>query len=160
MGLGGGYQNESFAGDYSDIDNSPYFGAIKFGYGDIRAYNVEVVINYIDNQSKIFSNDDSDKYGMDIMFTKALNLSKYIYPYARAGMGAGEMKVDREFEDKITYSSYNIGLGAYIPLVAGMEFEINYEYRYTSYKAVDFINDKLELESHVNQVYMGVNYRF
>jgi opacity protein-like surface antigen len=160
MGVGGGYQNETFTGDYEDTKNSPYFGSIKIGYGDIRAYNIEFVLNYIDNKSKIFSEDDSQRYGLDVMFTKAFNFTKYFYPYARVGFGAGEMKVDRVFEDKISYSSYNVGFGSYIPLYGGFELEINYEYRYTSYKAVDFINEKVSLQSHVNQLYMGVNYRF
>jgi len=160
MGVGGGYQNESFTGDYEEVSNSPYYGSIKLGYGDIRAYNIEFVINYIDNQSKIFSNDDGARYGMDVMFTKAYNFSKYFYPCVRAGIGAGEMKTKRVVEDKISYSSYNIGIGSYIPLTKHLEIEANYEYRYTSYKAVDLISEKISLHSHINQIYIGFNYRF
>ncbi len=159
IGLGGGVQSENFS-DESDASNTPYYGSIKFGYGDIRAYAVEFVLNYIDNKSNIFSPNDQSRYGMDVMLLKAFNLSEYAYPYFRAGFGAGEMKASRQLEDKIAYSSYNIGGGVFVPIGYGFDLEVNYEYRYTSYQSVDFIYETYKLTSHVNQFYMGVNYRF
>ncbi len=161
MGVGGGIQYETFTKEYSDAQNTPYFGSLKFGYGDIRAYSVEFVLNYIDNKSNIFSPNDQARYGMDVMLLKAFDLTHYLYPYFRAGFGAGEMKVQRLLEDKIAYSSFNIGAGVFIPLAkSGFDLELNYEYRFTSYQSVDLIADKLKLQSHINQFYLGINYRF
>ena len=159
MGAGGGVQYEKFT-DKEGTKNTPSFGVLKFGYGDRRAYGVELVLDYIDNKSNIFSNDDKRRLGADIMFIKAYNLTKYFYPLFRAGIGAGEMHVDRKLESKIAYSSYNLGAGAYIPLGEHFEIEATYEYRYTSYQSVDLVADKLKLQSHINQIYFGVNYRF
>ena len=158
-GVGGGYQNESFI-EHSEAENAPVYGSIKFGYGDRRAYGVEFVLNYIDNKSNIFSKNDEARYGMDVMFVKAFDWWQYLYPYFRAGVGAGEMNVDRELESKIAYSSYNLGVGGYVPLGKSFELELNYEYRFTSYGAIDYLYEKLQLQSHVNQLYFGVNYRF
>jgi opacity protein-like surface antigen len=159
VGLGGGYQVENFTKEV-DAQNSPYFGSIKFGYGDIRAYAVELVLNYIDNKSNIFSPDDKQRYGLDVMFLKSLNISKYFYPYARVGLGAGEMKVDRKTEDKLGYSSFNAGFGVFVPVFNHIDLEANYEYRFTSYESVDLIDHKVKLQSHVNQFYIGINTRF
>ena len=159
MGLGGGVQYEKFT-DEQGTKNTPAFGALKFGYGDRRAYAVEFVLNYIDNKSNIFSDSDKQRYGADVMFVKAYNLSKYLYPFVRAGIGAGEMKVERQLEKKLAYSSYNIGAGIFFPLGEHLDIEANYEYRFTSYQSVDLIADKLKLQSHINQVYLGMNYRF
>ncbi len=159
MGLGGGVQYEKFT-DEKGTKNTPAFGALKFGYGDRRAYAVEFTLNYIDNKSNIFSNNDKQRYGMDVMFVKAYNISKYVYPLFRAGFGAGEMKVERKLENKIAYSSYNLGAGAFFPFTEHFDIEATYEYRYTSYESVDLIAEKLKLQSHINQIYFGVNYRF
>ena len=159
MGAGGGLQYEKFTNE-TGTKNTPAFGALKFGYGDRRAYAIEFVLNYIDNKSNIFSSSDKQRYGMDVMFVKAYNLSKYLYPLIRAGFGAGEMKVERKLEKKIAYSSYNIGAGAFIPLGEHIDLEANYEYRFTSYESVDLIAEKLKLQSHINQLYLGINYRF
>ncbi len=159
MGMGGGVQYEKFT-DEKKTHNTPAFGALKFGYGDRRAYAVEFDINYVDNKSSIFSKNDKERYGMDIMFVKAYNFTKFLYPFFRAGIGAGEMKVKRKLESKIAYSSYNLGAGAFFPLSGHLDIEANYEYRFTSYESVDLIAQKLKLQSHINQIYLGVNYRF
>ena len=159
MGLGGGVQHEKFTNE-AQTKNTPAFGSLKIGYGDRRAYAIEFVLNYIDNKSNIFSNNDKHRYGMDVMFVKAYNLAKYFYPLVRAGFGAGEMKVERTLEKKIAYSSYNIGAGAFFPLNEHLDLEATYEYRFTSYESVDLITEKLKLQSHINQIYLGINYRF
>ncbi|NPA66003.1 MAG: porin family protein [Epsilonproteobacteria bacterium] len=161
IGFGGGMQYESLSEDEFDgATNSPAFGSLKFGYGDIKAYAIEIVLNYIDNQSNIFSPNDSAKYGMDVALLKAFPVSKYAYPYIRGGFGAGEMKVQRELDDKLSYSSFNIGGGVFIPLTKVFDMEITYEYRFTSYESIDLIGETLKPHSHINQLYVGVNYRF
>ena len=160
MGVGGGIQSETISNEGYDASNAPSYGAIKFGYGDIRAYAVELVLNYIDNKSNIFSPNDQVRYGADVMFLKSFRFTKLLYPYIRAGMGAGEMKVERVLENKAAYSSYNIGLGVFLPLTRHIDLETAYEYRYASYQSIDLIADKLNLTSHINQIYFGINYRF
>lgn len=159
MGLGGGVQYETYNDDESS-KNTPYFGSMKFGYGDIHAYAIELVLNYIDNKSNIFSYDDKQRYGLDVMFLKAFDITEVLYPFVRAGFGAGEMQVDRKIENKISYSSYNIGAGTFVPLTEHIDLEVTYEYRFTSFKSVDLIVEKRKLQAHVNQIYFGINYRF
>ena len=167
MGIGGGAQYEKFT-DEKGTKNTPAFGALKFGYGDRRAYAVEFVLNYIDNKSNIFSNNDKQRYGADVMFVKAYNISKYVYPLFRAGFGAGEMKVapvDLGYistnNKKLAYSSFNIGTGAFFPFNAHLDAEITYEYRFTSYQSYKDANGiEQKRHSHINQVYVGLNYRF
>jgi len=159
MGVGGGVEYEKF-NDKKGTKNTPAFGSVKFGYGDRRAYAIEFILNYIDNRSNIFSTDDKKRYGMDIMFVKAYNLTKYFYPLFRAGIGAGEMKVKRRFENKVAYSSYNVGIGAFFPINTHYDIEATYQYCYTSYESIDLIATKERLKSHINQIYFGINYRF
>ena len=167
MGVGGGVQYEKFT-DEKGTKNTPAFGALKFGYGDRRAYAVEFVLNYIDNKSNIFSDNDKQRYGADVMFVKAYNLSRYLYPFIRAGFGAGEMKVapvnlgyTSTNNKKLAYSSFNIGTGAFFPLNNNTDIEVNYEYRFTSYQSYKDTNDiEQKRHSHVNQIYVGFNYRF
>ena len=160
MGIGGGTQNESLSHETKKISNTHAFGSIKFGYGDIRAYAIEIALNYIDNRSKIFSSKDSQRIGGDMTLLKAFNFTNLFYPYLKAGFGAGEMKVKRSLENKVAYSSYNIGGGIFLPLLEHIDFEAAYEYRYASYQSVDLIATKLHLKSHINQIYFGINYRF
>ncbi len=161
VGTGGGIQNEIFSEDeFSDVENSPAFGSLKFGYGDIKAYAIEIVLNYIDNQSNIFSPNDSSRYGMDVALLKAFPISKYAYPFIRGGFGAGEMKIERKLDDTLSYSSFNIGGGVFIPLINNFDMEVTYEYRFTSYESIDLIGKTLKPHSHINQLYVGINYRF
>jgi len=161
IGLGGGMQYESLSEDEFDgATNSPAFGSLKFGYGDIKAYAIEIVLNYIDNKSNIFSPNDAARYGMDVALLKAFPISKYAYPFIRGGFGAGEMKIDRKLDDKLSYSSFNIGTGVFIPLTEAFDIEFTYEYRFTSYESIDLISTTLKPHSHINQLYVGANYRF
>ncbi len=161
VGAGGGAQNESITNKgYEDFSNSPSYASLKFGYGDIRAYAIEFVLNYIDNKSNLFSKNDGARYGADIMFLKSFNFTKLLYPYLQAGFGAGEMKTERELENKVAYSSYNLGGGVFFPLSEHIDLEAAYEYRYTSYESIDLVSEKLRLQSHINQFYFGANYRF
>ena len=164
VGVGGGVQYESFTSDEEGKTNSPALVSLKVGYGDRRAYSVEFVINAIDNKSNIFSKKDGRRYGMDVMFVKAFNLSEYFYPLVRAGFGAGEMHVDNagiDNKSKLAYSSFNIGAGAFFPISTKWDIEANYEYRFTSYQSYLEENEhEHKAQSHINQIYVGVNYRF
>ena len=160
MGVGGAYQDESFTTDLdsTQTQNNPTVGILKFGYGDIKAYSIEILLNYVMIDQKVFSDDDNDKYGLDIAFVKAFNFSKYFYPYARAGFGGGEMKIKNAENNKLGFSSFNVGVGSYIPLFSHLELEVNYEYRFTSYEEV--VQSQPGLQSHINQLYVGINTRF
>ena len=164
MGLGGGIQYESFTDDTIKEKNTPAFASLKFGYGDKRAYAIEFVLNAVNNKSSIFSPDDNRRYGMDVMFVKAYNLNQYFYPLVRAGFGAGEMRVENvgiDNKNKLAYSSFNIGAGAFFPLDQHFDIEATYEYRFTSYQSfIDENEHERKVHSHISQVYLGVNYRF
>ncbi len=158
-GVGGGVQLERFT-DESGAKNTPNFASLKVGYGDKRAYSIELMLNYVDNESKIFSPDDGARYGIDIAFVKAFDFTSLFYPSIRAGFGASEMKVHRQLEDKIASSSFNVGGGILIPFSKHFEIELNYDYKYTSYGAIDLVSQKKRLYSHINQFYLGFNTRF
>ena len=163
VGIGGGMQNESLVDDkyLKDDTNSPAFGSIKFGYGDIKAYSIEILLNYVANQTNVFSADDGSRYGLDVAVIKAFNFTDIAYPYIRGGFGAGEMSVkDIQSDDKLSFSSFNIGTGAYIPLTESIDMEISYEYRFTSYESIYFNEEEIRPQSHINQLYLGVNYRY
>ena len=168
IGFGGGILNESL-NHISPIvktqkkDDSSAFASIKIGYGDIRAYAIELSINYIQNRSDIFSTDDKDRFGADIMFVKAFNFTKFFYPFARVGFGAGEMRIKQGTpiqRTKTAYSSYNLGGGVFYPLYSSFDIELSYEYRYMSYQSYTENNTSYRPKSHLNQFYIGFNYRF
>lgn len=159
VGVGAGIQQENFIQN-AKASNTPLFGTLKVGYGDIRAYSVELCLNYINNRSNIFSPNDQNRYGVDVMFVKAYNFTDAFYPYIRAGFGAGEMKVNRLLQNKLAYSSYNLGGGLTIPLDKHIAAEGAYEFRTTSYQSIDLIAEKLKVKSHIHQFYIGLIYRF
>ena len=159
LGIGTGVQQENFIQN-AKASNTPLFGTLKIGYGDIRAYSIELCINYINNRSNIFSPNDQARYGMDVMFVKAYNFTDAFYPFVRAGFGAGEMKVQRELQNKLAYSSYNLGGGLSIPINKHIAAEGSYEFRTTSYQSIDLIAKKLKVKSHIHQFYIGLTYRF
>jgi len=186
VGIGGGSEVENYTNtNKKELDAATSaIGTIKFGYGDQKAYAIEFAFNYIQNDTNTFSKDDGIKYGLDITFIKAYPLTTYFYPFVKVGFGAGEMEVDQESigegaigitlteetkalqRQRISYSSYNVGFGAYFPFSETFEIELSYMYRYNSYQSLDYSEDNAEtietykLQSHINQIYLGVNKRF
>ncbi len=159
MGAGIGYFNENFT-DKLDAEISTMMSTFKIGYGEQKAYAVEFSIDWVDNKSKIFSQNDGDKYSINVEFVKAFNLYKYVNPFFKAGFGAGRMEIDRELQDTLNFGSFNIGTGIFIPINEHFDFEIGYNYRFLTYEKLDIVVDDISYESHVNTIYTSLNIRF
>lgn len=164
LGMNYGSFDESFTGK-TNADSSSGITTIKIGYADRDTYGVEFSLDYVNNKSKIFSSDtstktDGDRYGLNVSLTKAFNYDIYILPYIKGGFGAGFMDVDREIQDTLYYGAFNIGGGILLPVNENFDFEIGYEYRYSSYEAIDMIAEQVQYKSHIQTAYFGFNVRY
>jgi len=164
--LGSNYGNfeEKFTNDI-DATSSSQIAKVKLGYGVREAYAIELSLEYIENKSKIFSSDnevdtDGDKYGVNVDLIKAFDLDIFVLPYLKAGFGSGWFDIQRELQNRLFYSSFNLGTGIFIPIGKNFDFELGYEYKYVSYESVDTIANKLNYTSNINEVYFGFNVRF
>jgi len=157
-GLGVGYFNEKF----SDIDSksSTIMSSFKVGYGEQKAYAIELSLDWVDNKSNVFSQNDGDKYSINIEFVKAFDLYKYVNPFFKVGFGAGRLEIDREFQDTLNFSSFNLGTGIFIPINESIDIEIGYSCRFMTYEKIDLVTINTSYESQINTIYSGVNIRF
>ena len=164
IGLNYGLINESFS--QNELSSSSELAKFKIGYGDRKAFAIEFSLDYLQNRSKIFSasssttQSDGDKYGFNIEVLKAYDFNIYILPYLKVGFGTGIMKIDRALQNKLTYGSFNMGTGLFIPIDEHYELEIGYEYRNLTYEPLDMIFEKKSYRSHLNNAYIGFNIRF
>lgn len=164
VGSNYGTCEEKFTNEIEAV-SSTEITKVKLGYGERKAYAIELSLEYINNQSKIFSSDitsdlDGDKYGLNVDLIKAFDLDILVLPYIKAGFGSGYFDIQRELQNRLSYSSFNLGTGLFIPISENFDFELGYEYRYISYESVDTIADKLNYESNTNIAYFGFNVRF
>ena len=162
VGTNYGIFNETFS--ELDATSSSSMATLKVGYGDIKAYAIEFSVEYADNQSKIFSSNpaiekDGDKYGFNISLLKSFDFN-YLLPYIKVGFGTGYLDIDRSLQDSLTYGSFQLSLGSYIPLDDSFDLEIGYEIRHTSYEAINTIVTKTSYNSVNNIGYIGINYRY
>lgn len=158
--LGLGYSNVNEKYDTLDAESSSKALQVKVGYGLREAYAIEVSVESLKNKSNVFSNNDGDKTSVDIEVVKSFDLGIYILPYFKAGFGAGEMKINREIQDKLNFGSFNLGAGTLIPIDEHFDFELGYRYKSISYEALDTISDRIEYKSKSNTLYIGFNARF
>ena len=159
MGANVGYFNENFLNNL-DAKNSTLTSSFKVGYGVREAYAIEFSIDWVDNNSKIFSDNDGDKYSINVELVKAFNLNKYMNPFFKAGFGAGNLKVDREVQDRLNFGSFNLAIGIFIPINQHLDLEVGYNYKYLTYEKIDIIANQVSYESHINVIYTGLNVRF
>ena len=164
FGANYGIIEESFLEDI-DAESSSNIASIKAGYGVREAYAIEISLEYRDNKAKIFSSDsdtdfDGDKYGMNINLVKAFDFDIYALPYIKAGFGSGFFEVERILQNRLFYSSFNLGTGIFIPIDESLDFEIGYEYKYISYESLDTIAEQINYQSNSNIAYFGFNARF
>ncbi len=158
-GFNVGYFNESF-GDKLDATNSTLQTSFKIGYGEQKAYAVEFSVDWVKNDSKIFSNKDGDKYSINVDLVKAFDLHKYINPFFKIGIGGGNMTIDRKLQNRVNFSSFNLGTGIFIPINTTVDIEIGYSYKYLTYEKIDRIISSISYKSQVNVLYSGFNIRF
>lgn len=160
MGTGYGIYNETLSND-AKSSISADMAKIKVGYGVREAYAIEFSIDYIDNTEKLFTANDATKYGLNIELIKAFDFGIYINPFVKAGFGMGYIETTaKEESDSLSYGSYNLGLGTFIPINEHLDIELAYDYRYISYEKVDF-NSQTDIEKSMSHIgYLGVNVRF
>ena len=160
VGTGYSYNSEtlSYAGDEKSFQNNGV--RLKIGYGDIKAYAIELSLDYIDNQEAIFAANDAEKIGFNLELLKAFDLNTFANPFFKAGFGAGYLKTDADVVNQsLSYGTWNLGMGLFIPYNEHVDFEIAYEYKYLSYQKTDPVLDETP-SSHLNIAYFGINYRF
>jgi len=163
LGTSYGYLNESFSDTVNhsgkDISSvSAQTAAFKIGYGIRDAYAVEFSVEYTQKDKDVFSQNDKDRYGINLEVMKAFDWNIYINPFFKGGFGAGYLKIDNPNNSSLSFSSYNLGAGFFIPVNEHLDFEVGYKYKFTSYEKIEDSEDKLH--SHINIGYLGVNVRF
>jgi len=165
VGLGGIAGSENFRVENpgtSDRTTSATLQGVqlKAGYGDIRAYAVEVDLGYGRYDKNIFSERDTDYIYFDISLIKAFDFDMGFYPFFKLGFGAGELEVRRTLTKSVSSGSFFAGLGAYLPLGLGFDLEASVIYRAKSWEDADMISNQTETASSIFEPYIGINYRF
>lgn len=163
IGTNAGVYHESFS--EVDAKSSAEMATLKVGYGDRKAYAVEFSLDYLHNNSKVFSTStdaskDGDKYGFNVSLLKAFDFDIYLLPFAKVGFGTGIFNIDRALQKSLTYGTFNFTLGTFLPLSQHFDAEIGYEIRHTSYESINTIATKTSYGSTTNIAYVGINYRF
>jgi Outer membrane protein beta-barrel domain len=154
MGTGYGYTNTqtNFANSSVEQTTSSDLIRVKAGYGIREAYAVEFSIDYINSNPK--------KYAFDISLIKAFDWGIYVNPFVKAGFGAGILDNRDNANKSLTYGSFNLGGGIYIPMGEHFDLEFSYEYKNRSYEKVNELEGTESRASHVNLAYLGFNVRF
>ena len=166
VGTGYTYNSESVsymkAGTYEHVNKSfQSNGArLKIGYGDIKAYAIELSVDYIDNKKAVFDKNDAEKVGFNLELLKSFDFDIFVYPFVKAGFGGGYFKTNADIVNKsLTYGTWNLGTGIFIPYSEHIDFEIAYEYKSLSYQKTDpTLNTSPS--SDVNIAYIGINFRY
>jgi len=160
IGTSVGMSNENF--DELDAQSSSNIALLTIGYGDIQSYAIELSFEYTINDSNIFSTNgnDGDKQGFNIALIKSFPIRNYAYPYIRAGFGSGTMKIQRTTQSKLSYGSYNLGLGLYVPIYKHINLDFAYLYKDTSYERINLIASQKNYTSKINTFSFGIEYRF
>jgi len=89
---------------------------------------------------------------------KAFDFDTFAYPFFKAGFGAGYLDINDANNDSLNYSSYNLGLGCFIPINKRFDVEVGYKYKFTSYEKIS--ESTKSASSHINIGYVGINMRF
>lgn len=154
MGTGYGSTNTQtdFANSPVEETTSSDLVRFKLGYGIREAYAIEFSMDYI--------NSDPKKYGFDISLIKAFDWDIYVNPFIKAGFGAGILDNRDNTDKSLTYGSFNLGGGLFIPMGETFDVELSYEYKNRSYEKVNEFDGTESRTSHVNLAYIGFNVRF
>jgi len=164
MGVGGGVYNETLD-DTASSSISANMARIKVGYGIREAYAIEFSVDYVDNSEKLLDVNgtvaDGPRYALNVELIKAFDFDIYINPFIKAGFGMGytETTVDGA-EDSLSYGSFNLGLGTYIPINEHLDIELGYDYKYISYQRIKQSSEENALKSMAHTGYIGVNIRY
>lgn len=159
--VGGNYglQDESF-GSSVDAESSSPSASFKIGYGDIKAYAIELSYYNIQNSAKIFSYNDSSKNEINLDLVKAYDFDIFLYPFFKVGFGTGYLSVDRILQNTLHYGVFDLGLGVFIPVAQYLDIELGYKYKFISYETIDTISERTSYNSTAHNTYIGFNIRF
>ena len=154
MGTGYGYSNAQtdLANSSLEQTSSADLLRVKMGYGDRESYAVEFSMDYI--------NSDPKKYAFDINLIKAFDWGIYVNPFVKVGFGAGMLDNGDNANKSLTYGSFNLGGGVFIPMGENFDIELSYEYKNRSFEKENEFDGTESRTSHVNVVYLGFNFRF
>lgn len=133
---------------------------IKAGYGNIKGYGLEFDLGYGRYDKNIFSPADTDYYYFDLSLIKAFDFDIGFYPFFKLGFGTGELEVDRSIAHSLSSGSFYGGIGAYIPIAYGFDFEASVIYRDKSWEDLQMVGAQVESSSYIIEPYLGINYRF
>jgi hypothetical protein len=132
----------------------------KAGYGDIRAYAVELDLGYGRYDKNIFSNKDTDYIYFDLSLIKAFDFDVGFYPFFKLGFGTGELEIRRTLAHSLSSGSFFIGAGIYVPIAFGFDLEASAIYRDKSWENLDMVGAQVQSGSYIVEPYLGINYRF
>ncbi len=133
---------------------------IKAGYGDIKGYALELDFGYGRYDKNIFSPKDTDYYYFDLSLIKAFDFHIGVFPFFKVGFGTGELEVDRTLVNSISSGSFYGGIGTYIPIAFGFDFEASVIYRDKSWEDLQMVGAQVESGSYIVEPYLGIDYRF
>lgn len=139
--------------------STPKYSA-KIGYGDIANFAVEASFSYMDYATNIFSKNDGAAVMFDITLYKGWDVGHELYPYLDAGIGVGNMPVERTLEDALTFSSFNVGGGLRYMLNEDIGLDLGLSYKFRSWQAISLVSEDVKVTSHVVNPYLGINYHF
>ena len=172
MGILGGYITESFSKPQDKSTSSP-MAKFQIGYGELKGFAVQLGLIYNPNSKNIFANTagskDKEKYSLDVELIKAFDFGIGLYPFLKAGFGAGYFDTDITYtnadgtftQNKLNFSSYNGGAGFYYPLSEHFVLELGATYKYISYERWDKSSTgEAAVDTHAIYSYGGINYRF
>ena len=151
---------EFFVLDERTVNASTPQYKIKAGYGDIGGYSVEASFSYMDYATDIFSEDDGAALMLDITLYKGWDVGYNLYPYLGLGIGMGDMEVDRQLEDSLTFSSFNFGAGIRYVINRTYDFDLGLNYKLRSWETISLVSYKVNVTSHLVNPYIGINYHF
>ncbi len=133
---------------------------IKAGYGDIASYGVEAAFSYMDYTTNIFSKNDGAALMLDITLFRGWDAGHALYPYLDVGIGMGNMKIDRELESSLTFSSFNFGGGVRYLIDKNVDFDLGINYKLRTWQAISLVSEQVKVKSHLINPYIGINYHF
>jgi len=149
----------SVEGKKSVTASTPQY-RVRAGYGDIANFAVEASISYMDYATNVFSSNDGAAFMFDIALYKGWDAGHDLYPYLDAGIGVGNMPVERTLEDALTFSSFNVGGGLRYMLSEDIGLDLGLNYKFRSWQAVSLVSEEIKVSSHVVNPYIGLTYHF
>jgi len=151
---------EFFVLDERTVNASTPQYKIKAGYGDIGGYAVEAAFSYMNYATNVFSTNDGAALMLDITLFKGWDVGHNLYPYLDVGIGMGDMKVERQLEESLSFSSFNFGGGVRYVISNTYDFDIGLNYKLRTWQTISLVSEQVKVTSHLVNPYIGINYHF